>query len=70
MVTKNYVSEYFINEIIKIGEAMNYKYVLLWAEKYYEKLIDKFDLISIELIKKEMPKYYANMIKRRATNLC
>lgn len=58
----DYVGKWFVNEIIKIGEQNGYKYVLLWAEKFYEKLYRTHDLISIELIKNELPKYYRAMV--------
>ena len=61
---KNIIERYYVNEIIKIGEQNGYKYVVLWANNFFKKINKENDLISVELIKNEMPKYYQSLMSK------
>ena len=56
--------EYFVKEAVMFGKEQGYKYCELWADKFVTKLEDKFILISVALIKNEMPKYYTSRIAK------
>ncbi len=61
MKKQNIIFVYWKQEAIKIGEQNGYKYILLWVDSFIKDLFNNHDLISVDLIKNELPKYYNNL---------
>lgn len=57
------MKRYYIKTCLEIGEG-KYRYLLLWVDKFVDYLLNTFALISINLIKREMKKYYKNHIEK------
>lgn len=64
MKKQNIIFAYWKNEALKIGKEKNYKYIILWVDNFIKYIFNNNDLISVELLKNEMPKYYNKMITK------